>query len=50
MAFWREVDVISSPRSAGHEEERLTGDEVDVVFVERRVEFDHVEVTEIGSK
>ena len=43
MAFWRDVDVISSPRSAGHEEERLTGDEVDVVLVERRVEFDHVE-------
>jgi len=42
--------MISSPWRTGHEEEWLTGDEVDVILVEGGVEFDHVEVREIRTK
>ena len=42
--------MVSGPRSTGDEEQRLAGDEIDVVLGERRVEFDHVETTGYESK
>jgi hypothetical protein len=43
MAFRGDVDVLAGPGSTGNEEERLLGHEVDVVLVQRVIEFDHIE-------
>jgi hypothetical protein len=43
MALGGDVDVLAGPGSTGDKEERLLGHEVDVVLVERGIEFDHIE-------
>jgi hypothetical protein len=42
MALWRDIDVIARPGCTGYKEEWLRGDELEMVFVERRVVFNHL--------
>jgi len=41
VTFGRDVDMVARPRRASNEEKGLSGDELDVILVEGRVEFHH---------
>lgn len=42
VGLGRDVDVVPSPRCAGYVEERLGINELDMIVIERRMEFWHV--------
>jgi hypothetical protein len=43
MSLRRDINVVACPWSASDEEKGLRSDELEVIFVETRIEFDHVE-------